>query len=248
MEAVVAGGNTVHVLLELGELACGVAALIGQDVRGQHEGVAVLDVGGDEVVQQRPLQLRAQIGVEPVAVAGQLHAALIVDQAEARAQIDMVLGLKVKNRLLAKHLDDLVVLLAARNNVVRRQVGQRRNELLDLRLDLTQFLVQALDLFTGFLHLRHDGRNIGAFLLQARDLLVDAVALRLERLALGDDLLAASVPLQQLGEIHLVFALGKRRLDELRILTDQIDVQHALHPPSLHNLKIKPVPNESGRA
>ncbi len=72
--------------------------------------------------------------------------------------------------------------------------------------------------FHRILHLRHDGSNIGAFLLQARDLLVDAVALRLERLALGDDLLAASVPLQQLGEIHLVFALGKRRLDELRIL------------------------------
>ena len=160
----------------------------------------------------------------------------------------MVLGLKVENGLLAEHLDDLVVLLAARNDVIRRQVGQCRNELLDLRLDLTQFLVQALDLFAGFLHLRHDGSNIGAFLLQARDFLVDAVALRLERLALGDDLLAASVPLQQLGEIHLVFALGKRRLDELRILADQIDVQHALHPPSLHNLKIKPVPNESGRA
>ncbi len=56
-------GQTEHVILKLRKLAGRQAALVGQDVRRQHELVAILQMLGDEVVEQRPLELRALAGV-----------------------------------------------------------------------------------------------------------------------------------------------------------------------------------------
>lgn len=145
-KGVVPGVDAVDVVHELGELAGRKSAGIGEDVRRQHEGVAVLDVGGDEVIEQGPLEPRAHVRVEPVAVAGELDAALVVDQAQVLAEVDVVLGFKGEGRLFAKDLDDLVVLLAAGDDVLGRQVRQGRDEGLNLLLEVALLLDMRLTL------------------------------------------------------------------------------------------------------
>ena len=143
----------------------------------------------------------------------------------------MVLGLKGEGGLFAEDLDDLVVLLAAGDDVLGRQVRQGRDEGLDLLLEVALLLVHALDALAHLLHLGHERGHVAAFLLDAGDLLVDAVALGLHGLVLRDELAAARIPGEQLGKVHLVLALGQLRLDVVGVLADQVDVQHVHFPP-----------------
>ena len=75
--------------------------------------VAVAQVAVHKVVEQRPFQPRAETAVHPEAGARQLRAALVVDQAEIGAEVDVVLRLEVELVRFAVVAQRLVVLLAA---------------------------------------------------------------------------------------------------------------------------------------
>ncbi len=128
VQPVVGGvGDLVDLVGKLGELTGGLAAGVLQHVGRQDELVAVGNVGVDEVVEQCPLQPGAHAGVHPVAGAGQLHAPLIVDQAQILAQVNVVLGGEIKGVLFADIAQGLVVLLAAGEQVGVGQVGQTQH-------------------------------------------------------------------------------------------------------------------------
>ena len=192
----------------------------------QHEGVAVAEMLGNEIIQKRPFQLRTDAGVQPVAVAAHLHAPLVIDQAQARAQIHVVLGLEVKDGLFAEDLYHLVVFLSAGLHVVRGQVGQCQHEFVDLLFQRTLLLVHFLHpVGHGLQGVQHFG-NVLALLFQHGNFLVHAVALGLQVLVFHQQLLAARVPGKHFREIHVVFPLFQGFLDVFGIGTNQINVQH----------------------
>jgi len=215
-----------HVLFKFRELPGGQAAFVGQDVGRQHEGVAVLEVLADEVVEQRPFQPRAQVRIQPVAVAAHLDAALVVDEAQLRAQLHVVLRLEGPGRLFAVGLDHLIGFFAAGDDALRGEVGQLQQERLDFRFEVALFLVQLLDAVGHFLELFHQRGGVLAPLLHRGDFLAQAVALGLDRLVFGDQRAALLVLLNQLVEVGLAAPLGEPGLDEFRVRPDQVDVQH----------------------
>ena len=83
--------DLIDLVGELRELSRGLAALILEHQGQADHLVAVLQVLVDEVVKQGPLEARAHAAVDPEAGARQTRAALIVDEAEIRAQVHMVL-------------------------------------------------------------------------------------------------------------------------------------------------------------
>ena len=220
--------QAVHVVLELGELTRGQAAFVGQHVRRQHELVAVLYVGADEVVEQRPFQLCAQTGVQPVAVAAHLNAALVVYKTQRGAQIHVVLALVGQVRLFAERVDHLIVLLAARDHVLGGQVGQSQHELLNLVLQLGLLFVQLLYAVGHGLELLQQRRGVLTLLAQRGYLLVELVALGLDALVFGQNGTALLVPLEQFGKVRVVAALGQTVLYIIRIAADKVKIQHVI--------------------
>jgi len=149
----------------------------------------------------------------------------------------VVLGLKGPGRLFAERFDDLVVLLSAGDDALRGQVGQLQEERADLLLQRALLLVQRLDAVGHVLELRHQRRGILAALFHAGDFLVQAVALRLDRLVFGDQAAALLVHFEQLAEIDVAAPLGKSGLDALRVGPDQVDVQH-LNASFIHVMQL----------
>ena len=244
--------DLVDLVCKLGELACGFSALVLQHVGRKNELVAVGNVGIDEVVQKRPLQPRAHAGVHPVARAGQLHATLIVDKAQVRAKIHMVLGFKVKGMLLAHIPQGLVVLLAAGEQVGVREVGKAQHGGAVLRLQLAQFpeligniLVQldTLGIVGGDGGL--NGGGVGALplglLLLAEKLTVFLGQLvLLGGLTLGGGLQGPD-PLVQLqdpvnGGVAVHFLGFQPRLDGVGIFLDFFNVKHMASPFAFWNI------------
>ena len=174
--------DLIDLVGELRELSRGFAALILEHQGKADHLVAVLQVLVDEVVEQGPLEARAHAAVDPEAGARQTRAALIVDEAEVRAQVHMVLRLEVEVMRLAVVAQRLIVLLAARLEVGVRQVRQGQHQRAVLRLDVRQLLVVLGDLGLQLGHAREDRRDVLARLLALRDLLGDAVLLGLIRL------------------------------------------------------------------
>ena len=197
--------------------------------------IAVGKMRVDEVVQQRPLQPRAEAAVDPEAGAGQPRAAFIVDQPQIGAQIDMVLRLKIKMMRLAVVAQRLVVLLAARLEIGVRQIRQRQHQCAVLRLDVRQLLVVLGDLGLPLGHAREDRRDVLARLLALRDLLGNAVLLGLVRFLLEDQRAALCVQLQDPIDLRVaVHFLGPQTgLDPLGIVFDSFNIQHFQSPLTL---------------
>ena len=84
---------------------------------------AGLDRRGHRQVDQRQLEQRAPAGEEGEAAAADLRAALGVDRAERRADVEVVLDREVVRRHLADLLQDDEVLLAAGRDAVEHDVG-----------------------------------------------------------------------------------------------------------------------------
>ena len=230
----VVGGvlNLVDLVGKLGELTGGFAALVLQHVRRQDELIAVGQVGVDEVVQQGPLQPGTHAGVHPEAGSGQLHPPGVVNEAQAGAQVHMMLGLKVKLVGLAEVAQGLVVLLAAGLQVVVGQVGQGEHQGAVLCLHGAQLLVAGGNLRLQLAHaLEHRGGVLSG-LLQLGDGLGDLVLLRLHLLGGKDDVPAGLVQLQD--AVHLSVAvhfLGpETSLDFVRVFLDAFDIQHGVSP------------------
>ena len=132
-----------------------------------------------EVVQERPLQLRAQTLVDPEARAGQLGAALVVDEPQVGAEVDVVLGGEVKLVGLAVVAKGLVVLLAAGLEVGVGQVGKRQHLHPVLGFHTAELLVARGNLRLELCHAGKDGRHVLPGLLLHGDLLGELVLLGL---------------------------------------------------------------------
>ena len=239
MHTVVGGVfNLVDLIGELGELASGQAALVLQHVRGQDQLVAVGQVGVNEVVEQRPLQTGTHASVDPEARAGQLGAAVVVDEPQVGAEIHVVLGLKVEHSGLAPVAERLVVFLAAGKQVGVGEVGKTQHDVGLLDLNGLQLLVDLLGLVGHGLHLGEEGGNVLALLLVLRNELVHLVLLGLYGLGLGDE--SASLTVQSQNGLNVltgVLALDLEARDDLLwVFSDILDIQHGDFPSLLYSM------------
>ena len=216
------------VLLELRELPGGEPALVGQQVRREDELEAVLEVLLDEVVEERPLEPRAHAAVEPEAVAAHADAAVVVDEPERRAELDVVLRLEaLEDGLLAPDGDDLVGLLAAGDDAGRGEVREREQDRALLLVDLGRLLVERGDAVAEGAHLGLDGGRVLAGLLRGADLLRRCVALVLERLDGGGLLAADGVEGEDLVDGGGIGAAGDEALlDGVGGFADLLEVEH----------------------
>ena len=190
-------------------------------------------MGVDEVVEQCPLQPGAQTPVDPESVARQLDAPGIVDQTQVRAEIHMVLRLKVEMVGLAVVADRLVVLLAAGLQVGIGQVGQAEHQRVVFLHHASQFPVDLADPGGKGLHLSQQGSGVLPGLLHGGDLLGGLVLLALEPLGLTDQRPAFGVQLQDAGHLvpDVLLLHGQAVDDLLRMLLDVFDVDHGVTPP-----------------
>ena len=184
----------------------------------------------DEIVQQRPFQTAAHAAVHPEARAGQLRAALIVDQAEVGAEVDVMLRLKVEGMRLAVVAQRLVVLLAAGLQVGVGQVRKAQHQRAILGLDVAERLVVLGDLRLQLGHALEDRRDVLARLFLHRDLFRDAVLLGLVRLGRENQRAALGVQLENAVDLRVAVDLlcTKTGLDGLGIFLDSFDIQHKI--------------------
>lgn len=110
----------IHLVAEFRELTRPVSAVVVELMRGQDELVAVFQVLLDEVIEQRPFQLRAQSTVNPETVAAELDSPFVIDESERSAEVDVVFDGERKLRLLTHNPDDLICF------PFRRGAGRRR--------------------------------------------------------------------------------------------------------------------------
>ena len=152
--------NLIDLVGEFRELPCRLAAAVFEHQRQHDHLVAVGQMLVDEIVQQRPFQTAAHAAVHPEARASQLRAALIVDQAEVGAEVDVMLRLKVEGMRLAVVAQRLVVLLAAGLQVGVGQVRKAQHQRAILGLDVAERLVVLGDLRLQLGHALEDRRDV----------------------------------------------------------------------------------------
>ena len=202
-------------------------------MRRQNEIVAVCGVGIDEVVQQSPLQTGAHAYIHPVACACQLHAPLVVDQAQILAQIHMVLGGEVKLMGLTEVDQRLIVLFSAGLQVGIGHIGQAEHEGAVFGKNGVQLLGILGNAGLQLCHLGKDGCHIFACLFQQGNLLAHLVLTGLALLGVGDQGSALLVQLQDTvdGCVAVAFLGAQAGLDGLGILFDSLDIKHLVFAP-----------------
>ena len=221
-----------QVALELGQLA-GALERIGVDGIGHIAlGVAMLlRLHVQHELRQRPVQARQRPLHDREARARELDAHVKV-QAQRRADIDMVLGLKGKNgrRAPAAHLD-VVGFAGAHGHAFVWQVGHRQQQALQLGLDLLQARSGLLQLGFGRCHLGLGGLGtvLVALAHQHADLLGQLVALRLQFFGAGLQRLAFGFQRLEGGHVQKrlwVFA-GLQAFDGAgQVFAEKKDVKH----------------------
>ena len=202
--------DPINLVTKFRELARHIAALISQHVGRQNKLITVLDMLVDKEIKERPFQTGAPAPVQPGAGSGDFCAPLVVDHPQAFAKLHVVFRLIVKLRLLLKIADRLVLLLAAGTNVLVRQVGQGKQQILLLFLQLRQFRVALLDFRGKRLHTLHQGGRVFSRLFQLGDLFAVRVLLRFFAFHLAGQLTALFVNVQNFIhdgiQIHFPFA------------------------------------------
>ena len=217
-------GDPVVLLHKFRELPGDIAAFVVQHMRRQDQLIAVAQVFVHKEVEQRPLHARAPAAVDPGAVSADLRAALVVDHAVRLAEVHVVFHREVEDRLLLEIVQRDVLLLAARHDVLVRQVRQGEHQVLLLFLQLAELRVVLLDLRGEDLHLRHQFGGVLARLLHGRDLLGRGVLLRLLCLHLAGDGAAVHVNLQNLVDhaVEIHFSLLNGRFYLVRFCPDHL--------------------------
>ena len=95
---------------------------------GEHDHfIAIGQMAVDKIIQQGPFQPRTQTAIDPEAGTGQASTPFVVNQAEARAEVNMMLRGEVEAMGLAVIAQRLVILLAARGKVRVRKVRQAQH-------------------------------------------------------------------------------------------------------------------------
>ena len=229
-----AGGvlNPVYLIVELGELACHITALVVEHMRRQHQLIAVLQVLVNKEVEQCPLHASACTTINPGAVAAQLCTALIVDHAQAFAQIHMVLRLKIKLGLFAIVMQGHVLLFAAGYHIFVRHIGQGEHQVLLLLFQAAQFSVCLFDLICQSLHSCHELGGVFPCFFHLGNFLGIGIPLCLHSLYLTGKLAALSVNVQNLihNVIEIHFSLFNIGFYQIRVGTNQLNIQHFIIP------------------
>ena len=216
----------IHLVGEFGELSRAVTAGIVELMRGQDEFVTVFKVFLDEIVEERPFQTRAVSAVNPESVAAQFDAALVVDEPQRSAKVDMVLDGEREDGRLAEHSHHLIVLLFAGEQIGVGNVGQTGQEIAYPLFERGDSLVAAGNLVADCAHFLEDVVDGFARLLERGNLRGHFVAARLELFDVGDEFLALVVPRQKQRKIYLTTFLEKRRRHFGGILPYSVDVEH----------------------
>ena len=140
----------------------------------------------------------------------------------------MVLRLIIPFGFLAIDFYHLVGLFAASLHVFRRQVGQGEHKGADFFFQLGLALVHRLHAVRHFFQLRHQRGGVFAALFHGRNFLVQPVAFRLQGFVFAQKGAALRVPRGEIGQIQRVATLGQAFNDNIRLVAQEIHVQHFL--------------------
>ena len=195
---------------------------------GQDELVAVGEMIFDEIVEESPFETGPISPVEPEPVATHLYATFVVDYPELRCQLDVVLRLEGVCWLRTFRANDLVGFLAACHDVIGRDVGQLFEDLPDPIVGLAEVDIERFDALGYLSHLTLYLGRVFPFLLHRGNLGRHLVPLFAEGVDRRDQLAPPSIPTQEVGEVDLVHSLEKSLPNGVRILADDVDVQHSV--------------------
>ena len=182
-----------------------------------------------EEVDEGALQAGAGATENGEAAAGELVAALEVENVQIGAQVPVRLKVEVELARGAPTatLDVLVLVLAKRGGLAR-DVGQVGHKVVLLLLEGGAALGQAIDLLVDGAHglLGSLGLVLLALLHQGADLLGLGVTRGLELLDLGDDGTTLVIELKELLAIPRRLAVSHGGVDGIGVLANKLDIKH----------------------
>ncbi len=94
-------------------------------MRRKDEFESVFEMFLDEVIEDSPFELRTDAAIEPKTVAAHADTAFIVDEAEFRAEVDMIFRLEIEGWFFAPYRHYFVGFFPAGNNAGCRHIGER---------------------------------------------------------------------------------------------------------------------------
>src|SRR5579862_3785369 len=229
-EVEVAPLDLEEVVLELRERRDAVGAVGGDHVRDIHLGITVLlGVHREHELPERAMQPGDSALEDVEARARELRSGLEVEAAQRLAHVHVVLRLEVERarRAPAAHLDVLVARTTL-GHVGLRDVRDHAQEGRLPFLDGGERHLVGLQLVADAGDFRHHGRGILALALEHPDLLRERVALALELLGAGLDLLAFVLEGEPRGLVEDEAAAFQARDGGGKVLAKQLDVEHAV--------------------
>ena len=195
-----------HIVGKFGELPGGKPTGFVENVWGQDKFVAVADVAVDKVVEQCPFEARAIADVEPETGTPHFDAALVVDQAEVRDEVDVIFGVEVRCGFFAPSADRTVVFLASARHVVGRDIGKPLEECVDAVLDFRQVGFEGFDAGRDVAHFPLHWGDVFAGFFEGGNLCGDFVAFFAQVPGFCDVGAARCVPGEQVRKVYVVHA------------------------------------------
>ena len=221
--------DVIGVVLELGQLTRAKHGLTLDDDGRPPLLKTTAGVRIEEEVDEGALQAGASATENGKTAAGELVAALEVEDVQIGAQIPVRLKVEVElaRGAPAATLDVLVLVLAVRRGLARN-VGQVSHEVVLLLLESSAALGQAVNLLVDGAHglLGGLGLVLLALLHQGADLLGLGITRSLELLDLGDDGTALVVELKELLAIPRRLAVSHGDIDGIGVLANKLDIKH----------------------
>ena len=221
--------DVIGVVLELGQLTRAEHGLTLDDDGRPPLLEATARVRVQEEVDKGALQAGAGATENGEAAAGELVAALEVEDVEVGAQVPVRLKVEVElaRGAPAATLDVLVLVLTVRGGIARN-VGQVSHEVVLLLLEGGAALGQTVNLLVDGAHglLGGLGLVLLALLHQSANLLGLGVTRGLKFLDLGDDGTALVVEFKELLAIPRRLAICHGDIDGIGVLANKLDIKH----------------------
>ena len=181
-------------------------------------------------IDERALQLRAQVPVESETGARDFGGALEIQDAELRPEVPVRLGLEIERRGLAPaaNLDIIGLALPDRNGLVRN-VGDAGQQLPELLVERLHLFVERGDLLGGRAHLLLALGGIDALLPQFGDFGGLGVAAGFQLLGLGDGAPALAIEFTKLIELRRISARREPLRNAVEVVPEVGEIVHV--PP-----------------
>ena len=189
----------------------------------------LLRVQIEHEVRQRALQLRAHVPIDRKAPAGDLHGALEIQNAQLLAELPMRLRSEAELARCAPAAHFLVVgLRSSHRHRVVRQVGDAVQDLAQFGIRGFRHLLALFDLPAQILRLFDLRRRVLFILLELRDLIRRAIALRLQILGFGDRRAPTRIDLAKITQqvVGIRAALPQLLFHQFQMITDKIQIEH----------------------